>query len=90
MRVLTLGTLAVISAALGACASAAPQPRMAAANCSGLQSVEPVRALYAPANIRKVEPIYTTQILARAIQPTYVSGANVYVSAQPGLNEAYV
>lgn len=90
MRVLTLGALTIVSAALSACASAAPQPRIAATNCSGLQSVASIRALYEPGNIQKVEPIYTTQILARAIQPTYVSGANVYVSAQPGLHEAYV
>jgi hypothetical protein len=79
-----------MAAALCACASTTSQPRIAASRCSGLQSVESVRALYAPGNIRKVEPIYTTQILARAIQPTYVSGANVYVDAQPGLHEGYV
>ena len=90
MRIATLCTAALMSAALCACATATQQPRMASTNCSGLQASETVRSLYAPGNIQKVEPIQTTQFLARAIQPTYIAGANLYVAAQPGLHEAYV
>jgi len=91
MRIATSCVAALMSTALCACAAATPQPRIAsAASCSGLQTGETVRALYAPGNIRKVEPIQTTQFLARAIQPTYIAGANLYVAAQPGLHEAYV
>jgi hypothetical protein len=90
MRIATFCAVALLSTALCACATASPQPRIASANCAGLPSTGAVRELLAPGNIQSVEPIHTTQFLARAIQPTYVSGANLYVLAQPGLNEAYV
>jgi hypothetical protein len=78
-------------ALVGACASS--QPAHLAINrtdCATASSSVPVEALYAPGNIKHIEPIQRQQFVTRAIQPSYTAGVKLYVPAEPGMHPAYV
>ena len=76
--------------ALAGCASSqqAKPSQTALSDCSGLGE-RTATDLYA-GKIKHVEPIHRQEFLARAIQPRYVSGANLYIAAEPGMTRAYL
>lgn len=86
-------TLGIAFAVLTGCAaSTSSQPTATAANqrCSTLGDVSAqVTDLYAN-NVTSVKAVRETQFLARAIQPKYTAGAELYVLGAQGLNEAYL
>jgi hypothetical protein len=87
-------TLFAFGVALGlaGCATARVQPpssALALSDCSGLDSTRAATELYA-GKITRVEPRYRQEFLARAIQPRYVAGANLYVPAEQGVSRAYL
>jgi hypothetical protein len=81
--------LAVAATAAGCATTQQPRSVAGGADCSGLDGAA-LAGLYAPDKVRKVEPTYRQVFLARAIQPRYVSGARIYVPAEPGMHEAYL
>jgi hypothetical protein len=90
MRICNICAVGLV-AVLGACASGqAPSPRHATADCTGLGNDATVTSLYSPGKIRRIEPIYRRQFIARAIQPVYVAGAKLYVSAERGITAPYL
>lgn len=86
------GLVLGISVLLGACAGAqkpAPYNVAAGLDCKGV-SGDAVAQLYAPTGVKRVETLYRKEFIARAIQPTFVSGAALHVPAQPGMTAAYM
>lgn len=84
--------MAVGLALLAGCAGAQRAPQqVAGVQCGGIPDAErQALALYEPGNVERVEPIYRTEHIARAVQPRYVSGARLYVPAQQGQTQAYL
>jgi hypothetical protein len=88
-------TLLALSLMVGGCAAGtqmhASAPAAVGTQCAGLQDIDrEVAALYAPGNVERVQPLYHTEFFARAIQHRSVAGAELYVPAQRGMNDAYV
>jgi len=87
-------TLLALALAASGCAAGAQKHAnapLASAQCAGLQDVDrQVAELYSPGNVERVQPLYRTEFLARAIQHRSVSGAEIHVPAQQGMNDAYV
>jgi hypothetical protein len=90
MKIHNIFAVGLVSVLGGCAGTQSLGPRYAAADCTGLGSDATVASLYSSGKIRKVEPIYRRQFLARAIQPVYVAGAKLYVPAQRDLNPAYL
>jgi hypothetical protein len=83
--------LALTSGLVGCAAQSTQRPsQLALSDCASLSPNETVAALYSPGKVRSVEPTYKQQFLARAIQPRFVSGAALYVPAEPGMTSAYL
>ncbi|MET0340991.1 MAG: hypothetical protein ABW252_08310 [Polyangiales bacterium] len=81
---------AVLAGGCGASAQRAPQ-QVAGVQCGGITDAGgQATALYEPSNVERVEPIYRTEHIARAVQPRYISGARIYVPAQQGQTQAYL
>jgi hypothetical protein len=92
MRIRTNLLALASSLALVSCAATQKQPqpsRALAVDCSGL-SGDAVSSVYAPGNIKKVKTLYRQEFIARAIQPVFVSGAELQIPAQPGMTDAYL
>jgi len=91
-----LGTLMVAGLALaaGGCASMAqPQAntQIASTHCASLQDVDrKVADLAGAGQVARVEPVHRQQFFARALQPKYVAGAELYVPAQQGWSAPYL
>jgi hypothetical protein len=79
-----------LAALAAACSSGQRLPPVAMANCAGLPASQTAAELYSPEKISRVEPIIRTQLIARATKRRYVIGADLYLPAEPGLNEAYL
>lgn len=94
MRVHSTIAAVGVAVALGGCAGAAKQQAtnsVAGTQCAALSDTDrQVSELYASGNVQQVKPIYRTEFVARAIQPRYVTGAELYVPAQPNMNQAYL
>ncbi len=92
MQMQSLLLSAALASILGGCAAqTAQQPsQRALADCGSLGSDQTVATLYSPGKLTSVQPTYRQEFVARAIQPRYVSGASLYVSAEPGLTRAYL
>lgn len=58
-------------------------------DCSGLTG-NAVAQLYAPGTVQNVKPLYRREFRARAIQPVFVSGAELQIPAQAGMTDAYL
>lgn len=86
----TICAIGIASALTGCATHQAPRAQVARADCSGLATDGTLAELYSAGTIKKVEPIYRQQFVARAIQPRYVAGASLYVPAEAGMNEAYL
>jgi hypothetical protein len=88
----TLG-IALSAAVLGGCAgSTQARTTVSAANqrCSTLGDVSAqVSDLYAN-NVTSVKRVRETLFLARALQPEYTAGAEIFVLGEQGMNEAYL
>ena len=88
--VLMLGALV----ALSACATAGSQrseARVAGSQCDSLADVSTqVGELLAASNVQRVEPSYEMRHYAGGPQPMHVSGAKLYVPAQPGMSAPYL
>lgn len=83
-----------LALAIGGCGVAAQtraNTQIAGAQCGAISDLDQqVAALYAPGNVDRVEPMYRTQFVARAVQPRFVSGAKLYVPAQQGMSQGYL
>ena len=86
---LTIAAAAAMLVGCGAASQPQSQLRVASARCDDL-SAPAVAEVYAPKKVIKVEPTYERRIITRGTTLQYVSGANLYVPAQPGMNEAYL
>lgn len=82
--------VAVFATACGAASQRPESTTVAGVQCGGVDVEQQVAQLYAPGNVERVEPLYRTEVLARAIQPRYVSGARMYVPAQQGMTQGYL
>lgn len=59
--------------------------------CRGLSDLDQrVAQVYDVARVRRVSPIYRKHFLARAIQPRYLHGAELYVDAEAGVSQPYM
>jgi hypothetical protein len=86
-----LVAVALTSSLVGCAAQSALRPsQLALSDCATLNADQTVAALYSPGKVRSVEPTYKQQFLARAIQPRFVSGAALYLPAEPGVASAYL
>lgn len=74
------------------CAGAQKPPTalVARTDCAGLGADPAISALYSRAKVQHVAPVYRQEFVARAIQPRYVAGTELYVAAEAGLHPAYV
>lgn len=83
-----------LALAVGGCGAATQtqaSSQLAGVQCASLSDLDRQAAeILAPQNIERVEPVYRTEFLARAIQHRYVVGADLYVPAQQGMNRGYV
>ena len=83
-----------LALAIGGCSAAAQSratPQVAGVQCGAITDLDRhVAELYTPGNVSRVEPVYRTQFVARAVQPRYVSGAKLYVPAQQGVSQGYL
>lgn len=83
--------LALAVGGCGASSQTQASSQLAGVQCASLADVDrQVAEILAPANIDRVEPVYRTEFLARAIQNRYVVGADVHVPAQQGMSQGYV
>jgi hypothetical protein len=82
--------VAVLASACGAASQRPETTTVAGVQCEGVDVGQQVAQLYAPGNVERVEPLYRTEVLARAIQPRFVSGARLYVPAQQGMTQGYL
>lgn len=80
-----------LAAALVGCATGSHTQRTQAATlaCAGLPNGS-AAGLYGPSKLSKVEPIERQIFLARAIQPTQVFGARLYVPADREYHPAFL
>jgi hypothetical protein len=94
MRLLSTFIAAGLACSVGACAASSQQraaTQVAGSQCAGLSdSDRQVAELYAPGQVDRVEPLYRQEFVARAIQPSYVSGAKLYVPAKQGWSAPYL
>jgi hypothetical protein len=95
MKLLETGLLAatiLTGAACGASTQQAGATTVArGAACERVENLEQqVARVYNLAHVRDAQPLYTQRFLARAIQPREVIGAELYVDAQPGVNQPYL
>lgn len=83
-----------LALAVGGCGAAAQtqtSSRLAGVQCASLSDVDrQVAQILAPENVERVEPVYRTEFLARAIHNRYVVGADLHVPAQAGMSQGYV
>ena len=83
-----------LALAVGGCGAAAQtqtSSQLAGVQCASLSDVDrQVAEILAPGNIERVEPVYRTEFVARAIQNRYLAGADVLVPAQQGMSQGYV
>lgn len=90
MRMQTISFVLGSALLLTACAGGQkrqPSPQLSA-DCSRLAS-DAAAPLYAAGNIKKVTPLYRTEFIARAIQPTFVAGAEIQIPAHD-VHDAYL
>ena len=95
MKWLGTGMLAlcmVSGAACGAGAHSVNATTVASgASCNRVANLEQqVSQIYDTARVRHAAPLYTTRFVARAIQPRELIGAELYVDAEPGMNQPYM
>lgn len=83
--------LAIAGAALAGCAAnSAQQTASMGTQCAALgDTSERVASLYEN-GITAVKPLHKKEFIARAIQPKYIAGAELYVTAEEGMNQAYL
>ncbi|MGD8861911.1 MAG: hypothetical protein PVI30_18010 [Myxococcales bacterium] len=85
--------LVISVAVLAGCAANTSQQGSSTAishNCAGIEDVSgQVADLYAN-KVSAVKPVHEKIFLARAIQPEVVTGAELYVPAEPGMSGAYL
>lgn len=61
------------------------------ASCERISDLDQqVARFYKLAHVRDAQPLYTQRFLARAIQPRELIGAELYVDAEPGMNQPYL
>ena len=83
--------LALAAAGCGASAQHARSTQLAGVQCAQLTDLDrQVANVYAPEKLSRVEPMYRTELITRAVQPRYVSGARLYVPAEQGMTEGYL
>lgn len=99
MRVLQSGWLAGLALALAGCAGGPQSAGTTAVSVSSASSAschrmsdldQQVAEVYDVSRVRRVAPVYRTQFLARAIQPRYIAGAELYLDAERGVSQAYL
>lgn len=95
MKLLETGLLAAIILTGAACAASTQQQASTTvaqgAACDRVENLEhQVARVYKLAHVRDAQPLYTQRFLARAIQPREVIGAELYVDAEPGVNQPYL
>lgn len=79
-------------AATGCAATQHPATTVAAtASCERIADLEQqVARVYDADRVRHVAPVYRSKFLARAIQPRYIAGAELYLDAEPGVTQPYL
>lgn len=83
--------LALAIGGCGATTQSRANTQIAGVQCGAITDLDrQVAELYAPGNVARVEPVYRTQFVARAVQPRFVSGAKLYVPAQQGMSQGYL
>ena len=94
MKWLETGLVAAIivtGAACGASTQQASTTVARGASCERVENLEQqVARVYNLAHVRDAQPLYTQRFLARAIQPRELIGAELYVDAEPGVNQPYL
>ena len=92
MRSTTTTVLAACALTM-ACASSAQKPEHIAAHsaCERLpEAKEALAAFYSPGNVYTANPAEEDLFIGRASVPVRTTGAELYMHAQPGLDESYV
>ena len=94
MKLLKSGLVAAVivtGAACGATTQQASSTVARGAACNQMQDLDrQVAQVYDLAKVRHAAPIYTQRFVARAIQPREVTGAELYVDAEPGVSQPYL
>ena len=94
MKKTTLFAIPLAALLLGGCASTQSTPSQAdlavGAGCGQLNSEATVAKIYAPGAIYSAKPFEEKVFRARAIQPTVVMGASLYVRAEQEMNAPFM
>ena len=87
---LSLAPALSVLALAGCAANTSQQATAVSHHCAALGDVSgQVAELYA-SKIVAVKPVHRKDFIARAIQPRYVAGAELYIPGEQGMNEPYL
>lgn len=86
-----VAAVVMTGAACGATTQQSASTVARGASCSQVENLDQqVAQVYDVARVKNAKPIYTQRFVARAIQPRELTGAELYIDAQPGVSQPYL